>query len=426
MPVDLPTATVPVFDPPGGHVASAAFDGSATHLASATSEPLTVNKLATNLTLSSTLALAAVGGESGITATLRTSAGVPVADHTVFFRLVPAPSSGPPVVVARVTGVTGTAQLGIVTLPDGRPLGPGSYTVQAIFGPHPALGFVAPDDPIFNASTSTAVPVTFARRILFASTRTGNGDIYAVPPAGGTAARLTSDPAIDAEPEWSPNGDKVLFSSTRNGNVEIYVMNANGTGVTRLTNNSAIDTSPSWSPNGQKIAFASNRGGNWDIYTMNTDGLGAQRLTTHQSQDLLPTWSPNSTQIAFMSLRTGNGDIYTMNAANGSSQTKRTTDSGIDTEPAWSGNRIAFSTNRHGTLNFEIYTMPEGGGTQTRITSHAGVDITPAWLSNGSIAFATNRPPGGGVNLNIFTMGPTGNAPTPVVTHQAADVFPDG
>ena len=61
---------------------------------------------------------------------------------------------------------------------------------------------------------------------------------------------------------------------------------------------------------------------------------------------------------------------------------------------------IAFSTNRHGTLNFEIYTMPADGTGQTRLTNQAGQDVTPAWSSDGSkIAFASNRPPGHGLEL---------------------------
>ena len=201
-----------------------------------------MTKLDTRLALVSTSTAPTVGGDTGLVATLTTTAGVPVTDHTVLFRLTPA--SGPPVVVARVTGVGGKAQLGIVTLPGGQPLGPGSYTVAASFGPNAALGFAVPDDAIYGpSSTALAGPVTFIRRLLFASTRTGNGDIYVVDPAGGTPVPLTSDPAIDAEPEWSPAGDKIAFSSTRAGNAEIFVMDSDGTDVLRLTTNSATDTS---------------------------------------------------------------------------------------------------------------------------------------------------------------------------------------
>src|SRR5687768_12125097 len=73
---------------------------------------------------------------------------------------------------------------------------------------------------------------------------------------------------------------KIVFVSTRDGNGdnyitgegEIYVMNPDGTNQTRLTFNAFDDTDPAWSPDGQKIAFASDRDGNLEIYVMDKDG----------------------------------------------------------------------------------------------------------------------------------------------------------
>jgi TolB protein len=42
-------------------------------------------------------------------------------------------------------------------------------------------------------------------------------DIYAIDPAGGVPTQLTDSSAIDAEPEWFPNGDRIAFSSSRTG-----------------------------------------------------------------------------------------------------------------------------------------------------------------------------------------------------------------
>ncbi len=48
---------------------------------------------------------------------------------------------------------------------------------------------------------------------------------------------------------------RIAFMSERDGNQEIYVMNDDGTGVVRLTNHPDEDADPAWSPDGQKIAF---------------------------------------------------------------------------------------------------------------------------------------------------------------------------
>jgi hypothetical protein len=265
------------------------------------------------------------------------------------------------------------------------------------------------------------VPNASDHDVVFASSRTGLGDIYTVDPGGGPPTRLTSGNAIDAEPAWSPNGSKILFTSTRHGNLEIYVMNADGSAVTRLTNNARSDTSPVWSPDGSKIAFSSNRGGDWDIYAMNANGTNVTRLTTTSADDTMPAWSTNGAKIAFSSTRSGGGDLYVMNAG-GSGQTRITTTAGVDTEPAWFGSTIAFSTNRNG--NFEIYTMNENGSGQIRRTTHPAQDTTPAWSPDGTkLVFATNRH--GTVNFEIYRMNRDGTAQARVTADNGIDAFPD-
>ena len=64
--------------------------------------------------------------------------------------------------------------------------------------------------------------------------------------ADGTgAAPLTSNPgAINSDPAWSSDGSKILFASTRDGNAEIYVMDRDGSNETRLTFDGVFDAGP--------------------------------------------------------------------------------------------------------------------------------------------------------------------------------------
>ena len=48
---------------------------------------------------------------------------------------------------------------------------------------------------------------------------------------------------------------------------------------TRLTTDPAIDTAPSFSPDGKQIAFESDRGGSQQIYVMNADGSNQHRIS---------------------------------------------------------------------------------------------------------------------------------------------------
>src|SRR5579884_1744271 len=47
------------------------------------------------------------------------------------------------------------------------------------------------------------------------------GDLWVVSP-GGEWTQLTSGPAWDREPAWTPDGSAIVFSSDRSGKFEIY------------------------------------------------------------------------------------------------------------------------------------------------------------------------------------------------------------
>ena len=61
-----------------------------------------------------------------------------------------------------------------------------------------------------------------------------HGDLWRVPAAGGTADRLTSNPAEETYSRFSPDGRTIAFNSDRRGAAGIYTMNADGTGVAEV------------------------------------------------------------------------------------------------------------------------------------------------------------------------------------------------
>ena len=218
-------------------------------------------------------------------------------------------------------------------------------------------------------------------KIVFSSKRSGNGDIYVMDADGGNVRRLTTHAAEDYAGQWSADGARIVFRSSRDGNKEVYVMNADGSGQTNLSRHPANDTGPVWSPLGNQIAFASDRAGSDDVYLMNTDGSGLVRLTTAADNDFAAAWSPDGRRIAFRSERDGNTEIYLMNA-DGSGQVNVTRDpAGTDRGPAWSpdGREIAYYTDRDG--NYEIYSIRPDGSGRRRLTTHAAQDFSPAWGS---------------------------------------------
>src|SRR5258705_3628199 len=54
------------------------------------------------------------------------------------------------------------------------------------------------------------------------------GDLYTMPAAGGAATRLTSGPAFDSQPRWSPDGKRIVFLSDRSGAENIWLCDSDG------------------------------------------------------------------------------------------------------------------------------------------------------------------------------------------------------
>jgi len=256
--------------------------------------------------------------------------------------------------------------------------------------------------------------------LAFTASKNNNSDIYlldvdAALQGGGSAAaqRLTTDPATDFDPTWSPDGTRIAFRSQRDRNDEIYVMNSDGSCQVNLTNDPADDWSPAWSPDGKRIAFAHFFEGKQysDIAIMNVDGSGLQRLTSAHGE--YPAWSPDGTRIAFASARDGNYEIYVMNA-DGSQQTRLTNNAAYDMSPAWSpdGKQIVFDTQRDTFPpreigvgpEFEIHIINSDGTGDTRLTNNTDEDRFPTWAPNSKIVFARNG--------NLFIMNADGSDQT--------------
>ena len=112
----------------------------------------------------------------------------------------------------------------------------------------------------------------------------------------------------------APDTAKVVFASSRDGNYEIYLMNPDGSEQVNITNHRANDISAVWSPTGEHILFASNREqkawGNWDLYLMEPDGSNVQKVFDKSKNRSGGRWSPDGKQIAYTSFEKGQWKVY--------------------------------------------------------------------------------------------------------------------
>lgn len=100
---------------------------------------------------------------------------------------------------------------------------------------------------------------------------------------------------------------------------------------------------------------------------MDADGSHQTRLTTDQHNDAEPSFSPDGKRIAFWSNRDGNGEVYIMNA-DGTGQMNLTHNAALDFEPQFSPDtdEIVFRSDRDG--NPEIYVMRADGSNLRRLS----------------------------------------------------------
>ena len=191
-----------------------------------------------------------------------------------------------------------------------------------------------------------ARPLARNGKIAFASTRSGNWEIYSMNSDGSAQKRLTYSTEDGAFlPSWSPNGRQLAFVNITNlldPYYDLKVMNADGSNQTTLTaafSSFPIGISLSWSPDGRKIAF--NSAG--DIFIINIDGSNLVNLTHSMAHDGEPSWSPDGSQIAFTSNRTNSPyGIHIMNADGSNVEQYET--GNFSFGPKWSpnGERLLF------------------------------------------------------------------------------------
>ena len=89
----------------------------------------------------------------------------------------------------------------------------------------------------------------------------GTRDIWVLN-ARGAAERITSDPADDFAPVWSPAGDRLAFSSARQGRVDLFTVKSSGAGAEAPIATSALDVgkfAAAWAPTDLLVFIAGGR-----------------------------------------------------------------------------------------------------------------------------------------------------------------------
>lgn len=214
------------------------------------------------------------------------------------------------------------------------------------------------------------------------------GDIFTVPTTGGAARQLTTNPAYDSTPVWSPDGTRIAFVSDREGSLDIYVISKHGGEPKRLTTNSNTETlltfkdnehilySSSLIPSAKSNIFASAKFP--QIYEVSING-GRSRLFNPMPMAAISI-NQATGDILYQDMK-GSEDIFRKHHQSpicrdiwllSGGQYKKLTDfGGEDRNPVWTadGKGYYYLSEKDGTSN--VYYRSLDGTTERQLTHHA-------------------------------------------------------
>jgi TolB protein len=238
-----------------------------------------------------------------------------------------------------------------------------------------------------------AAPAPPAFELVYERTVGGNQDLYVVG-ADGRERRLTDDPAVDALPRWTPDGEVVVFTSDRGGQWQIYEVPATGGKARRLRTNAYREWQAEPSPNGKWVAYLSNQEGPEALFVVHRRTGEERRLVVHGRRTGLgnPSWSADSARIVFSTNWAKGFGIHVVDVATGEERPlTRAHKTGCEPRFHPDGKRILYVRRGGQSDHSRLVEHDLATGREKTLVGWPALNYNPAYSPDGSeIAFTSN------------------------------------
>jgi TolB protein len=206
-------------------------------------------------------------------------------------------------------------------------------------------------------------------------------------------------------------------------------MSADGSGLRRLTSDPAYEGAPRFSPDGRFVVFEGERAGQPEIFRVEVESGRVEQLTDSASRKLGPAYSPDGGTIAFMERRFIRWRVSGLDTRTGKIRAL--------SEDAWGACRPAFAPDGliayvstaespKADLWFREMKGPREGRAWRLPTRPDAHNYDPAFSADGmTIAFASTRERGAGEKWDIFRADRNGRNLVQLTQGPGNNRFPD-
>lgn len=212
--------------------------------------------------------------------------------------------------------------------------------------------------------------------------KSDNFDVYVKIIGAGEPLRLTTNPAAEMSPVFSPDGRYIAFlrGSHETADRGLYLIPALGRGAERKladfygwSGSNVLQQAVDWSPDGRTIAIDDKAADedDWSIFLISVETGERRRLTRNLpgfNADVCIAFSPDGSRVAFARAKDSGGDIYTV-PVTGGEPVRVSYDEAPVYGLAWTadGSSIVYASERDGS-NAKLWRVEATGGTPTPIT----------------------------------------------------------